>query len=54
MEVERRPRKLVSSAAASSLTLLCSVMSECGVVTRVGAEVRPEVVETEEETGKPV
>jgi hypothetical protein len=51
-EVERRPRKLASSVVALSLTPLWSVMSEWEVATRLGAEVRPEVVETEEGTGK--
>ena len=34
------------------LTPLCSVISVGELATRVGAEVRPEVVETEEQTGK--
>ncbi len=53
-EVERRPRKLASSVVASLLTPLWSVTSEWEVATRVGAKVRPDVVKTEEWTGKPV
>ena len=40
--------KLESSVVASSLPVLWSVMSEFGESTRVGVEVRPEVVEAEE------
>jgi hypothetical protein len=47
-EVERQPWKLALSVMVSSLTPLWSVMSEWEVATQVGAEVRPEVVETEE------
>ena len=44
--VERDFLKLVSSVVASSLPGLCSVMSAVGEVTRVGAGVRPDVIET--------
>ncbi len=47
-EVERCPLKLASRMVALSLLLLWSVMSEWGIATQVGAEVRLEVVETEE------
>jgi len=40
--------KLESSVVASSLPVLWSVMSEFGESTRVGVEVRPELVEAEE------
>jgi hypothetical protein len=40
--------KLVSSVMVSSLLALWSMMSAVGEATRVGAEVRPEVVKTVE------
>jgi hypothetical protein len=48
LALERDFLKLESSAVASSLLVLWSVMSEVGESTRVGVEVRPEVVKTEE------
>ena len=47
-EVERGPRKTALSMVVSLLTPLWSVTSEWVVVIQVGAEVRQEVVETEE------
>ena len=51
-EVERQARKPASSNVASALLVLWSVMSMWGEATRVGAEVRPEAVEAEDETGR--
>jgi hypothetical protein len=44
--VERDFRKLASSAAASSLLALWSVMRAAGEATQVGAKVRPDAAET--------
>jgi hypothetical protein len=52
--VESDFRKLASSDASSSLLALWSVMSAVGVVTRGGAEVRPDVAEPMRGTGGPV
>jgi len=52
--VESDFRKLASSDAASSLLALWSVMSVVEVVTRVGADVRPDAAEPVRGTGEPV
>ena len=52
--VESDFRKLESSDAAASLLALWSVMSAVEVVTRVGADVRPDAAEPVRSTGEPV
>ena len=52
--VESDFRKLASSDTSSSLLALWSVMSTVGVVTRVGANVRPDAAEPMRGTGEPV
>ena len=47
-EVERQAQKPAERVVASLLHTLWSVISACGVATQVGAEVRPDVVKTED------
>jgi hypothetical protein len=52
--VERDFRKLASSDASSSLLALWNMMSVVEVVTRVGADVRPDVAKPVKGTREPV